>query len=135
MTNEIASTRELSNWYYTLACVLILFGLLGLLSIGLPFLVLGVAMFLLAPFAKRRSPLVLPILIGITTFWAILFTLGPVTCSETVIRSEQREGRRHPIQVQTSTACNQEPDALPTAVVGGAGIGLLSWIALRPPTE
>lgn len=129
MTNEIASTRELSNWYYTLACVMVLFGFLGLLSIGAPFLTLGIAMFCLAPLAKRGSPLVLPVLVAIATFWAVLFALGPVTCSESVVRSELREGRRHPVEI--STVCDQQPDAFAIATVTATGIGLGSWVVVR----
>ncbi|HEV3471972.1 MAG TPA: hypothetical protein VG408_02030, partial [Actinomycetota bacterium] len=87
MKAQSAETRSLGNWYYALACVLILFGILGLLSIGAPFLTLGIAMFCLAPFAKRRSPVVLPILVAIATFWALLFATGPVTCSVSLSRT------------------------------------------------
>lgn len=123
MTAKSAETTELSNWYYTLASVLVIFGILGLLSIGAPFLTLGIAMFCLAPFAKRRSTVVLPILVAIATFWAILFALGPVTCSVSGTRSTVRDhGRRAAVQ-EFSAPCEGEPHTFLRSLTGGIAVG------------
>lgn len=123
MTDQPA-TRELSSGYYIVASVLVIFGFLGLLSIGAPFLTLGVAMFCLAPLAKRRSPAVVPILISIATFWAILFAIGPVTCSETGMRSTDRDsGERTAVQEVVSTSCEGEPNTFLRSLAGGLAVG------------
>lgn len=119
MTAQGAGTRELGNWYYAVACTLILFGVLALTSIGLPFLVLGVAMFAMVPLVRRRSPAVVPLLSGIVLFFVTFVAISPVTCSISVSRSV-REGQVEPT-TEVSPTC---VTALGTPA-GSPGTGVL----------
>jgi hypothetical protein len=71
-----------SPGYWLLAGVLIGFGLLGILSIGIPFLVLGVALVLLAP-ARATPERFWPPLVGIASFFLGYVLVAPYRCIET----------------------------------------------------
>jgi hypothetical protein len=66
--------------YWAVSIALIVFGILGLMSIGLPFLMIGLAMLLLSRFRDRALvywPIMLGLIAGNVTFWAI----APAYCS------------------------------------------------------
>jgi hypothetical protein len=124
--------------YWSLAVALIAFGLLGLISIGLPFLLTGIAMAALAPRRADRT-ILWPTLIGIWGFVLGYVLTGPIGCATT---SSAEPGS----SVVESTSCGNvlgldysggagyEPPLLPAAlaaVVLGAAAALLARWWLR----
>jgi hypothetical protein len=130
----VANSRVGAVVYWSLAVGLIAFGLLGLISIGLPFLLTGIAM---AALASRRSErtILWPVLIGIWAFVLGYVLIGPLGCATT---SSAEPGRT----VVEATSCGNllgldysggvgyEPPLLP-AVLVGAVLGVASAALAR----
>jgi hypothetical protein len=61
--------------------LLILFGLAGFLTIGVPFLLFGVALALLWPYRERKPRVFWPALIGLLAFIAGYILVTPLGCT------------------------------------------------------
>jgi hypothetical protein len=72
--------RQRAVAYYATAALLTAFGVLGLVSIGLPFLVAGVLLLGLGPVRDRRDVL-WPPLVGVAAFVGAFLVLAPSWCS------------------------------------------------------
>ena len=68
--------------YWILTLCLVTFGFLGALSIGRPFLVVGIALLILAPFRKRPR-LFWPPLAAVVAYNAAWWTVVPMQCTTT----------------------------------------------------
>jgi hypothetical protein len=124
------------TWLYIILAVgLFLFGVAGVLSIGMPFLLTGLVMLLLLPW-RRRGDILWP---SIASIWGL--TLGyvlvaPLSCSTSVAPS----GSVLPMG-DSATTCNgllfdysgsssYNPPLLPALLVGVA-VALAAWIAVK----
>jgi hypothetical protein len=74
------TTQQRAVAYYATAGLLTAFGVLGMASIGLPFLVAGVLLLALGPVRHRRDVL-WPPLVGVAAFVAAFLVLAPAWCS------------------------------------------------------
>jgi hypothetical protein len=68
--------------YYAVASILVAFGVLGILSIGLPFLLIGVVLLALGP-SRRRPERLWPPIVGVVVWTGTFVALVPTTCSVT----------------------------------------------------
>ncbi len=130
----MTGSRTGSVVYWSLAIALIAFGVLGLLSIGLPFLLTGIAMAALAPRRSERT-ILWPTLIGIWAFVLGFVLIGPIGCAAT---GSGAPGRT----VLESTSCGNvlgldysggagyQPPLLP-AVLAGIVLGVASAVLAR----
>ena len=66
--------------YWAASIALIVFGILGSMSIGLPFLTIGMAMLLLAQ-VRRRAVVYWPIMLGLIAFNIAFWLTIPFYCS------------------------------------------------------
>lgn len=69
-------------WYWLLVAVLVIFGTLGIFSIGAPFLIMGVTLAVVAPYRKRAAALWPPI-IAVVAFTAAFVLVAPLGCTST----------------------------------------------------
>lgn len=66
--------------YWIVSLALIAFGIVGAMSIGLPFLLIGLAMLVLSPI--RHRPLAFwPVFLGLVSFTLAYLLIGPFSCS------------------------------------------------------
>lgn len=124
--------------YWLLAGVLIGFGLLGILSVGLPFLCLGLALVLLAP--TRSTPeRFWPPLVGIASFFAGYFLVAPLRCTETatgaIASGVESISRDHTVcaslfGIHQSGAGGANPSLWPAAIAGLLALGA-AWAVAR----
>lgn len=125
--------------YWVVALAVTLFGFVAGFSIGAPFLVLGLALFVLGPF-RRRPRVFWPPLVAVSAFLVTVALLFPLWC---VATSEAGGG--------SSTVCtsiagptwagtglyNPPPEAYETpvrdglVVAAGAALVTLSWLTIR----
>jgi hypothetical protein len=120
--------------YWSLAIGLVAFGFLALISIGLPFLLTGLAMLFLASRRSERATL-WPTLIGIWAFVLGFVLIAPLGCATT---SSAEPGQA----VAATTSCGNvlgldysggagyTPPLLPAALVGIA-LGLAAALGAR----
>ena len=66
--------------YHVIAAVLIAFGIVGILSVGLPFLVCGVLLLALAPY-RDRAEILWPPLAAVAAWTAVFAVMSPWGCS------------------------------------------------------
>jgi hypothetical protein len=135
--------------YWLLAGLLIGFGLLGILSIGIPFLVLGLALALLAP-ARGAPDRFWPPLVGIASFFLGFVLIAPFRCIATAAGTTTSGGVASIRQAQTvctslvglhfSGGAGYDPSRWPAvvvgllALVGGWGLSRFLIIRFRGPT-
>ena len=103
--------------YFAVATVLTLFGFLAIFSVGTPFLLTGLVMFVVAPLHRRRA-----------LFWALLsvptlFTLGyltvaPLGCTTTSSTSFGGTTTQQTSCPRLVGEYHSEPSLLPAVVVG-----------------
>jgi hypothetical protein len=120
--------------YWLLTGFLIVFGFLGMLSVGIPLLVLGLALAALAD-VRDRPEAFWPPLTGIVLFFATYILVAPLGCSQTATLIDAG------IQPQASvTTCTRilppdytgigEPPVWPT-VTAAAATGLFGAMVIR----
>lgn len=78
----MAVRREGDMGYWIAALLLIAFGLLGILSIGLPFLALGFTLVILAP-VRRRRYILWPAIAAVVAFFVAYGSVTPMYCGAT----------------------------------------------------
>lgn len=69
-------------WYWLAALSLVAFGLLGALSIGMPFLVVGLVLLVLGP-VRRRPMIFWPVLLAVVGGLLAYLSLVPMFCTIT----------------------------------------------------
>lgn len=144
MSAEQASARPVRWPYWTLAIALIAFGAIGIFSIGLPFLALGLTLVAVAPL-RRTAALFWPPIAAVIAFFAAWWLLGPVECISEVRATVVERGAEAPPPASENVTCESlvgisydgEPFWLgPTA---GVAAGALAYVALflrlRPRPE
>jgi hypothetical protein len=78
-------------WYWILAAILIAFGVIGLASIGLPFLLVGLTLLFLAP--HRAKPATFwPALLAVLAFIAGYVLVSPLSCTESALAGSGQLG-------------------------------------------
>jgi hypothetical protein len=87
--------------YYVVAAVLIAFGVLGILTIGLPFLLAGVLLLALTPY-RNRPEILWPPLVGVLVWTATEAAVAPWRCGESVTGSAGPNG----VTVSHGEACH-----------------------------
>jgi len=70
--------------YWAVAVLLVGFGYLGLLSIGAPFLLTGIAMMVVSPW-RIRPEVLWPTLVGVWSFVLGYVLIAPLGCTSTAI--------------------------------------------------
>jgi len=117
--------------YWMLTFCLIGFGVLGILSIGAPFLLLGLVLLLLAPF-RARPMLFWPTIVGVLGFFAGFILVSPLVCATS---ETSRANEKGPSIEASHTVCTNligidysgtgsyTPDRMPALL---AGVGLAS---------
>jgi hypothetical protein len=70
--------------YWAVAVLLVGFGYLGLLSIGAPFLLTGIAMMVVSPW-RTRPEVLWPALVGVWSFVLGYVLIAPLGCTSTAI--------------------------------------------------
>ena len=79
--------------YYAVAALFIAFGIIGILTIGLPFLIVGVLLLALAPY-RRRPEILWPPLVAVAVWTAAETVLAPWGCSQSGSGSVGSSGTR-----------------------------------------
>lgn len=102
--------RRLLYWITT--CILIGFGFLGMLSIGRPFLMVGLAMLLLSPF-RTRATVFWPPIAAIVAWNVGFLAIAPMYCTAT-----QTVGTGSGVAGESTTVCS----SLTGIVYSGRGI-------------
>lgn len=77
---EDLSGHQRAVAYYGVALLVTVFGFLGILTIGYPFLFIGVLLFALGPVRDRRDVL-WPPLLGVAAFTAGFIAFVPISCT------------------------------------------------------
>jgi hypothetical protein len=131
----VRSSRIGAVVYWTFAVALIAFGVLGLLSVGLPFLLTGIAMAALAP---RRSERVIlwPALVGIWAFVLGYVLAGPIGCATTVSAAPGEATAEtvscgNVLGLDYSGGAGYQPPLLPALVVGVVLAVASAWVVRR----
>jgi hypothetical protein len=113
--------------YWLCACALISFGFLAALSVGVPFLLVGLTMAAVWPL-RRRPQIMWPVLAGVTVFSAVFLLVAPIECSRTVVSSqavEQEEASCPSFAgIHYSGAGDYEPSLLPALLAGLGAAGI-----------
>lgn len=71
--------------YGTVVAVFILFGVAAIFSLGLPFLVLGLAMAFMWPWRATRPPAFYGVLGGLAAFFLVAVLVVPLGCTTTAV--------------------------------------------------
>ncbi len=120
--------------YWIITVALIAFGFIAALSIGQPFLMLGLAMLVLSPF--RRRPLIFwPPVLAVVAYNLAYFAVAPFNCMASSFNgAPSRTVCSSVIGIQYTGGANYNPSLLPAIVVGlavAAMTALVSFIILR----
>jgi hypothetical protein len=83
---ELKAGRVRSGWYWVLVVVLVVFGFLTGFSIGIPFLVAGLTMAVMAPY-RRRPAVFWPPVVAVLALIAGFVAVAPLGCSTTASSS------------------------------------------------
>jgi lysylphosphatidylglycerol synthetase-like protein (DUF2156 family) len=124
------------TWLYTtLGVALLLVGVAGLLSIGLPFLLTGLVMLFLLPWRRRRDVLwpSLASVWGLTLGYLLIAPLGCATSiapSGTVPRSRESATTCNGLFFDYSGSSSYDPPLLPALLVGVV-VGVAAWFAVK----
>ena len=137
----MADTAETPGWgYWFAAIVLISFGTLTGFSIGIPFLCLGLALVLLAPF-RHRAPVFVPSIVALLGFFIGFILVTPLGCTVTDTVQVTSSGGATSVSPAGTTCSNvvgiaysgtgiYNPPLWPAALAGVATAGLAGAIAL-----
>ena len=91
--------------YWVLVFVLCVFGIVGIFSIGMPFLLLGLTLAVVAPW--RRQPEVLwPAVTAVVAFVAGFILVAPLGCSTSPSSASSPSAASSDLPTQTTTCTN-----------------------------
>jgi hypothetical protein len=122
--------------YYGLAMALTAFGLLGMFSIGLPFLLLGITLFALGPHRHRRAVFWPPTL-GVLALTAGFVLTAPLGCTATATDVDQIGTTKctNLIGIDYSGRSPYRAPLLPALAIGvaaaGATMATARWLLSR----
>lgn len=123
--------------YWVLVAALVVFGFLTGFSIGMPFLLLGIVLAVLAPCRHRRSVFWPPVL-AVPALVAGYLLVAPLGCTATTTspggRAEVRTVCTNVVGVDYSGFGNYNPSLLPALLVGGAAavvVAVMARLVLR----
>ncbi len=129
--------------YWIVAIALTAFGFLALLSMGAPFLLLGLTLMVMYPF-RRRPRLFWPVVVGAITLSAVFFLAEPFGCEREGISTsegveEQRGTCSSIIGIDYEGVGDWDPSPVPAAlagVVAGGVAAAITWVvvARRSPS-
>jgi hypothetical protein len=128
--------------YWVVAVALTAFGFLALLSIGAPFLLLGVALMLMYPF-RRRPKLFWPVVAGVLTFSIVFLLAAPFECEREGVSSTEGVEQEHGtcssfIGIDYEGVGDWDPSFIP-ALVGGLAAGGIAagatWLVVARRTS
>jgi len=122
--------------YWTITVVLIAFGTLGLLSIGFPFLLLGIALAIVSQ-RRHETGLVAGVVAAAVGFSVGYILIAPLTCSTSASSADPVEHTvcSNILGIDYSGAGSYDPSLLP-ALIAGLVVALLAalgarWLARR----
>lgn len=131
-TGPIEPTPPARYWLLTWA--LIAFGVITGFSIGIPFLLLGLALALLAP-VRQRAAVFWPVLAGVAAFVVAYVLVSPLGCSSwTRDSSPPFTSCTNAIGIEYSGWGDYEPSHVPALLAGlaaGAALATLVRVAVR----
>ena len=125
--------------YWVVAGALTVFGFITGLSIGQPFLLLGLVLFGLGP-VRHRTLAFWPPVLGVIAFDVVYLVIAPFSCTSGFLLDSNGAG------TATATVCSsliglryggegiENPSLLPAivaALVAGVLVGLLTFVLLR----
>ncbi len=127
MDADEGSSRLSAVLYWALAVFLMGFGLVGIFSIGLPFLSLGIALAVLSP-VRHRPASFWPVIAAVLAFFVGYVLVAPLGCTATPTLAGSG--------AQSSTACQgvlfrYSSELLWPAVLAGIALALLVGRATR----
>jgi hypothetical protein len=129
--------RERAVLYYGLAMAFVAFGLMGILTIGLPFLLSGLLLIGLGPVRHRRDVL-WPPLVGVWVFAAAYVLAGPLGCASSGggpvkpgLSPSQQTTCSNPIGFDYSGGANYNPPLMPAVLAGVVAGSTAGWAARR----
>jgi hypothetical protein len=122
--------------YWTITVVLIAFGTLGLLSIGFPFLLLGIALAIVSQ-RRQETRLVAGVVAAVVGFSMGYILIAPLTCSSSASSADPVEHTvcSNILGIDYSGAGSYNPSLL-HAVIAGLVVSVLGalgarWLARR----
>ena len=115
-----------SSLYWFAAVALVVFGLVGLLTIGVPFLLFGLAMIVLGRW-RSRNDVIVPALAAVVAFLVGYVLLAPISCSTSSGMDAVTVCRYLVVGRWTSSGT---PSLLP-GVIGGLGLATAVAVILR----
>ena len=122
--------------YWTITVVLIAFGTLGLLSIGFPFLLLGIALAIVSQ-RRQETGLVAGVVAAVVGFSVGYVLVAPLTCSSSASSADPVEHTvcSNILGIDYSGAGSYNPSLLP-ALIAGLVLAVLfalgaRWLARR----
>jgi ABC-type uncharacterized transport system permease subunit len=120
--------------YWIITVALIVLGFIAALSIGQPFLMLGLAMLVLSPF--RTRPLIFwPPLLVVVAYNLAYFAVAPFSCTASSFNgAPSTTVCSSLIGIQYAGDANYNPSLLPAIAVGlavAALTGVVSYVVLR----
>jgi len=120
--------------YWIITVALIAFGFIAALSIGQPFLMLGLAMLVLGPFRTRRL-IFWPPLLAVVAYNLTYFAVAPFYCTASSLNGAPiTTVCSSLIGIQYRGDANYNPSLLPAIVIGlgvAATTALVSFLILR----
>jgi hypothetical protein len=126
--------------YWTVTVVLIAFGTLGLLSIGFPFLLLGIALAIVAQ-RRHETGLVAGVVAAAVGFSVGYILIAPLTCSTSASSADPVEQTvcSNVLGIDYSGRGSYDPSLLP-ALLAGLVVAVLAalgarWLARRLATH
>ncbi len=144
MATEGSGVRVGPIAYWGVALGLTLFGFLALLSIGAPFLLLGLTLMVMFPFRHRRG-LFWPVVVGVLAMSAVFLLVAPFGCErEGTLSAEGVEEEAHAtcssvIGIRYSGVGDWDPSYLPAVIAGlaagGIGAATTRLVGTRRPAS
>lgn len=101
----MSEARAPGSLYWGGTLLLIVFGALTGFSIGIPFLVVGLALVFLAPF-RGRTRVFVSVLVGVVAFFAGFILIAPMGCTSTMTVTESPGGGRGEVSPQRTVCDN-----------------------------
>jgi hypothetical protein len=137
---EIATSRQKASPFYWLATIAVfLFGFLAIFSIGVPLLVLGLALIVLSPY-RGRPAIFWPPLVVVVLFFVAFILVAPLYCSQTFGPQFPGDTNSGPIGQETCSrillpdTSGPDPSVWPSiliAAVAGTAGGVVARLVLN----
>lgn len=122
--------RSSSPGYWVLVSGLCIFGVIGIFSIGMPFLLLGVTLAVVAPW-RTRPAVLWPAVAGVVALVVGYVALAPLSCTaEASELSAERTTCSNALGIDYSGGEDYMPSLVP-AVLAGLVLSLLVTTAVR----